>query len=207
MPRRAVAAILLALVAAVLSGCFGGRSPIADNGARCLAELDADAVSYYAIDLGEAKDDARCRVDTPVRVARLDVALNQPATMSCRLAARLDAFERTAVQRIALADLGHSVSRIDHLGAYNCRRNTGRPDQLSEHAYGLAIDIAGFHLSDGTVVSVEHDWWRPSRKRDFLRHLAHSACSYFSVVLTPSSNRDHFNHMHFDIGPGRLCSV
>jgi hypothetical protein len=206
MQRRALTALLLALAAAVLNGCFVGRAPEVESGRQCLAELDTHGIFYRPVDLGEATDE-RCRVDTAVRVPRLDVALSQPATMSCRLASRLDAFERTVVQRLALADLGRPVIGIDHLGAYDCRRNTGRPDQLSEHAYGLAIDIAGFRLSDGTVVSVEHDWWQPSRNRDFLHHLAQSACGYFSVVLTPSSSRDHFNHMHFDLGPSRLCSV
>jgi hypothetical protein len=37
--------------------------------------------------------------------------------------------------------------------------------------------------------------------------VARAACGYFSVVLTPDSNADHFNHMHFDLGPDRLCSV
>ena len=151
--------------------------------------------------------DGRCHVDTAVRVTRLDVALNRPATMSCALAARLDDFERNVVQRLALQDLGHPVDRIEHLGAYSCRRTSGRTDRLSEHAFGLAIDIAGFRLADGTEISVERDWWTPGPKRDFLHHLAASACGMFSVVLTPSSNRDHFNHMHFDIGPDRLCSV
>jgi hypothetical protein len=111
------------------------------------------------------------------------------------------------VQKLAVADLGHYVVRIDHLGAYSCRANTGRRDRLSEHAYGLAIDISGFRLSDGTSVSVERDWSQPGPKRNFLHHLASAACGYFSVVLTPDSNADHFNHMHLDIGPDRLCST
>ena len=142
-----------------------------------------------------------------MKVSRIDVALNQPATMSCALAARIDDFERAVLQRVAVADLGKYVGRIDHLGAYSCRGTSNHTGRVSEHALGLAIDIAGFRLTDGTEVSVERDWWAPGPKRDFLHHLARSACGYFSVVLTPSSDRDHFNHMHLDIGPDRLCSV
>ena len=83
----------------------------------------------------------------------------------------------------------------------------GHASRLSQHALGLAIDIAGFRLSDGSTVSVEHDWAGPGPKRLFLRHLARRACQYFSVVLTPDSNADHYNHLHLDIGPERLCSV
>lgn len=202
--RRLAFIILLALAAGMLAGCFGGSEPDIGS-AQCLAGLDAHAISYRQVALDPP--DARCRVDGAIKVTRIDVALNQPATMSCALAARIDEFERGAIQQIATRDLGKYVNRIDHLGAYACRHSTGLRDRLSEHAYGLAIDVSGFRLSDGTEISVEKDWWAPGPKRDFLHHLAKSACGYFSVVLTPSSGRDHFNHMHFDIGPERLCSV
>jgi hypothetical protein len=203
--RRLAPAILLLALALVLGGCFGGPPPVVGTG-QCLAALDAHDISYRTVELGEPPD-ARCHVDTALRVTRIDIALNRPATMSCALAARIDDFERGVVQRLAVADLGRYVTRIDHLGAYSCRGTSGHSGRLSEHAFGLAIDVSGFRLADGTVISVEHDWWTPGPKRDFLHHLATSACFYFSVVLTPSSDRDHFNHMHFDIGPDRLCSV
>jgi hypothetical protein len=206
MPRFMLRAALFALVLAALSGC-GGRAPAPVlTGAACLAELNAHAVVYRRIDMGESKD-PRCQIATPVKVSQIEVPLNRPAAMSCLLADKLAAFERGAVQKLAMADLGHYVVRIDHLGAYSCRRSTGLHDRLSEHAYGLAIDISGFRLSDGSSVSVERDWSAPGPKRNFLRHLARSACGYFSVVLTPDSNADHYNHFHLDIGPERLCSV
>jgi hypothetical protein len=71
----------------------------------------------------------------------------------------------------------------------------------------LLLISRDFVLSDGTSVTVERDWSKAGPKATFLRHLARAACGYFSVVLTPSSNADHFNHFHLDIGPGRLCSV
>jgi hypothetical protein len=82
------------------------------------------------------------------------------------------------------------------------RRQPPQPARLRP-----AIDVAGFRLSDGTTVSVEHDWSESGPKRQFLRHLARRACSYFSVVLTPDSNAEHHDHIHLDIGPDRLCSV
>jgi len=156
--------------------------------------------------MGEPKD-PRCRVPAAVRVTRIAVALNHLAPMSCFLAERLGAFEREALQKLATADLGHRVVRIDHLGAYSCRANTGKRHALSQHAYGLAIDISAFRLSNGEIVSVERDWSRPGPRGAFLHHLARAACGYFSVVLTPDSNADHLNHFHFDLGPDRLCSV
>jgi hypothetical protein len=205
MSRFVFRAVLFALALAGLAGCGGGKAPVA-TGAACLAELDEHGVVYRSLDMGEPKDD-RCRIATAVRVSQIGVPLSRPAAMSCVLANRLDEFERGVMQKLAMDDLGHRVVRIDHLGAYSCRANTGKHGQLSEHAYGLAIDISGFRLSDGTTVNVEHDWSHPGPKRDFLLHLAKSACGYFSVVLTPDSNADHYNHMHFDLGPERLCSV
>jgi hypothetical protein len=205
MPRRVLFAVLFAFAVAALSGCGRPPHPV-ESGGECLANLNARGVAYRQIDMGEPKD-SRCVVPTPVRVTAVAVRLSRPAAMSCFLAERLDTFERGALQKLARDDLGASVVRIDHFGAYSCRPNTSRGDQLSEHAYGPAIDISGFRLSNGETVDVKRDWSLPGPKRSFLHHVARAACGYFSVVLTPDSNTDHLNHFHLDLGPNRLCSV
>jgi hypothetical protein len=188
----------------LLAGCGGGPSDF--SGRVCLARLDNHRVDYRTVDdVGGA--DSRCRVDTAVRVTRIAAGLSRPATMSCALAARLDEFERRVVQPLAEAELGRRVIRVNHLGTFACRGTNGGRGRLSQHALGRAIDISGFRLSDGSTVSVERDWSEPGPKRLFLRHLARRACEHFSVVLTPDSDADHYNHFHFDIGPDRLCSV
>ena len=188
----------------LLAGC-GTSGPVGLTGRACLARLTSQEVSYRPIDSVNPSD-SRCQVDTAVRVSRVQAGLNHPAVMSCALASRLDDFEREVVQPLAAAELGRRVVRINHLGSFSCRamRTGGR---ISEHAVGRAIDVAGFRLSDGTTVSVHHDWSERGPKRLFLRHLARRACSYFSVVLTPDSNAEHYDHIHLDIGPDRLCSV
>lgn len=202
-PGRLAAALGCALL--LLAGCGGTPAPSVLSGRACLARLAAHEVAYRPVDWVKAPD-ARCRVDTAVRVRRVEAALNHPAVMSCALASRLDEFEREVVQPLALDELGRRVVRLNHLGSYSCRGTNGSGG-LSQHALGRAIDIAGFRLSDGSLVSVERDWAEPGPKRLFLRHLARRACGYFSVVLTPDSNADHYNHIHLDIGPDRLCSV
>src|SRR5262249_8330175 len=89
-------------------------------------------------------------------------------------------------------------------GSFACRANSSRPSRLSQHALGQAIDISGFRLSDGSRVSVERDWSDSGARGIFLHRLASKACRYFSVVLTPQSNADHYNHFHFDCGPARF---
>jgi hypothetical protein len=202
MRRSGWLSAVLAGTILALAGCGGTPNPSLLSGRACLARLDAQEVSYRPVDAPSSS----CQVDTAVRVSRVEARLNRPAVMSCALASRLDDFERAVVQPLAKAELGQRVVRIDQMGAFSCRRVNGSL-RLSQHATGLAIDIGGFRLSDGTTVSVEHDWNEPGPKRLFLRHLARQACGYFSVVLTPDSNADHHNHLHLDIGPDRLCSV
>ena len=197
-----VLATLVFLAAALLSGCAGRVPP----GEACLASLARHDVDYEPVDIENPRD-SRCTVETPVRVRRIEAVLNRPATMSCGLAERLDEFEREAIQPAARSEFGQRVARIDHFGAYACRANTSMRGRFSEHAFGRAIDIAGFHLADGTTVSVKRDWSAPGPGSRFLHRIAHQACRYFAVVLTPDSNVDHYNHFHLDIGPGRFCST
>jgi len=189
----------------LLAGCGGTPDPSGFGGPVCLARLTTQEVRYRSVDSVNATD-SRCRVDTAVRVSRVDAALDHPAVMSCGLASRLGDFEREVVQPLAASELGRRVVRINHLGSFSCRAINGG-SHLSQHALGRAIDVAGFRLSDGTTVSVQHDWSESGPKRLFLRHLAHRACSYFSVVLTPDSNAGHYDHIHLDIGPERRCSA
>jgi hypothetical protein len=203
--RGWLAAGLSALLLA-LAGCGGAPTPSGLSGRACLSRLNAEAVSYKQVDSPDASD-SRCRVDTAVRVSRIEAALSRPTTMSCAMASRLEEFEREAIQPLAKSELGKRVTSIDHFGSFACRANTSRPSRLSEHARGRAIDIAGFRLSDGSRVSVERDWSDSGPKGTFLHRLASKACRYFSVVLTPQSNADHYNHFHFDIGPDRFCGT
>jgi hypothetical protein len=199
-----LAAALAGLIA-LLAGCGGAPAPSSLSGQICLTRLAAQQVGYRALDAVPAASPS-CHVDTAVRVSNIETGLNQPAVMSCALASRLDDFERQVVQPAARQEFGRRVVRIDHLGSYSCRAMSGG-SRLSQHALGQAIDIAGFHLSDGSVVSVARDWNGPGPKRAFLREVARRACQYFSVVLTPDSNADHYDHLHLDIGRDRQCSV
>ena len=206
MPRLGRFAAVCGLLALLLSACGGAPSHTALSGRARLARLAAHDISYKPVDVGDPAD-PHCAVDTAVKLSRIHAAFNHPATMSCALADRLDEFEREIVQPLTLDELGSRATRIDHLGSYSCRRQNSRTaGRCSQHAQGQAIDIAGFRLSDGTTVSVARDWNAPGAKGEFLHHLARRACRYFSVVLTPDSNAEHYDHLHLDIGPERLCS-
>ena len=168
---------------------------------QCHAELDRRGIAYVTAPIQAAT--ASCAVDDPVQVSAAEIAWSQPAIVACRFAVTLDDFARDSVEPLAKRYFGEGVSILHHYGAYSCRTtSSGRP---SLHAKGEAIDLAGFVLEDGTVISVEHDWRRRGPRSQFLHALARAACGRFSVVLTPDSDKDHLNHIHLDSGPYKLC--
>jgi hypothetical protein len=85
----------------------------------------------------------------------------------------------------------------------------------SQHSRATAIDIRWFTFADGTTADVE---------KDYEKHFHHPPCDdhprtekgqflkdfvcqlhrdrVFNVMLTPNADRDHYNHLHFDITPG-----
>jgi hypothetical protein len=69
----------------------------------------------------------------------------------------------------------------------------------------MAMDIAGFELTDGTMISVKQEWTKRGKGRDFLHEVATKACGYFSEVLDPDSDRDHVDHIHLDLGRWKYC--
>jgi hypothetical protein len=207
MPRFGLYAAVCGAVSLLLAGCGGAPEHAVLSGRACLARLSAHDIAYRPVDIGDPPD-SHCQVDTAVKISRIHAAFNHPVTMSCALADRLDEFEREVIQPLAIDELGSRATRIDQLGSYSCRRQNSRlAGRWSQHALGQAIDIAGFRLSDGTTVSVERDWSESGAKGQFLHRLAAKACRYFSVVLTPNSNAEHYNHLHLDIGPDTLCSA
>ena len=97
------------------------------------------------------------------------------------------------------------VTSIVHLGTYNCRKMAAYPDWVSEHSFANAIDVATFVLKNGRQVVVERDWVgkeKPavSAAAQFLRRLTRRLYDekVFSVVLTPSFDSHHKNHLHLD---------
>ena len=58
---------------------------------------------------------------------------------------------------------GQSTAQVTDYGVYNYRCIGGGtppncPNGISQHAYAMAIDLAGFTTSDGAYASVNDDW-------------------------------------------------
>ncbi len=106
-----------------------------------------------------------------------------------------------------VAPLG--VVAIQHMGTYNCRVIAGT-STLSRHAYGDAIDIAGFELDDGTVYTLYDDWEHDTETPvtpggSFLYAAAGRwyEAWIWNTILTPNYNSDHDDHFHVDLTPDR----
>lgn len=173
----------------------------ADEGI-CREALSAVGVSW--VEAPARSSVSGCGFESGIRVAGTLAGYSSPSVMTCPLAARLYLWEMEVVAPAAEQYFGMGVERIDVLGTYSCRRVAGT-SHLSKHAFGEAIDVAGFRLEDGRKVSVLQSYRADSDEGRFLRAIRRGACGLFDVTLGPDFNRDHANHFHLDIGGGYAC--
>ena len=185
------------------------------DGSACLQDLRSRGVPFSPVPSGAG-------VDTPVRMlgslhgVRLtqlgrtpDEALNSDGGIAdCRLVLALDDFAAK------LSALG--VVELGFLGAYRPDASgNARPGE--RHPAGLAIDVAWWKRQDGRELNVLRDFQgrvgavtcgpraQPPRQQSApaaqLRHLVCEAASdrLFNLVLTPNYNRDHHDHIHFEV--------
>jgi hypothetical protein len=127
----------------------------------------------------------------------------------------LEAWLNTIVEPDAQARFGQRVATVNVFGAYSCRGIDNMPGaRLSEHAFGNAVDVAGFTLADGRRIDFVHDWkTTDSQEAAFLHEVHAGACQYFTTVLGPGADVFHYNHIHLDLanhgstdtGPRRIC--
>jgi hypothetical protein len=122
------------------------------------------------------------------------------ATLACPMVSALDQWVSGSVQPAALRWFGQPVAEIRQISAYSCRGMNGNPRaRISEHAFGNALDVAGFTLADGRKVTVKDGWRGLPEERGFLRDVHAAACQQFSTVLGPGSNIYHYDHLHLDL--------
>ena len=146
-----------------------------------------------------------CGLQHPLRVTAFSagaVPLTKAETMDCPMVSALQSWIDAVVQPSAQARFGERVVGIHEFGAYSCRPvNDVAGNPYSEHAFGNAIDIAGFKLADGREINVLRDWHGADPQASaFLREVHGAACGRFRTVLGPGFNALHANHFHFDLG-------
>jgi len=182
--------------------------------AGCRESLRAQGVEARPWPLRASRTPAGVVCEAPggvsIRRGAARTRYQPPARVNCAFALRLSRFE-SVVQQEARAILRSPVRAIVQLGTYNCRHMAAYPDLVSEHSFANAIDVAEFVLESGRRVNVERDWVpaaqpAASGAARFLRRVTRRLYDeqIFSVVLTPSFDRHHRNHLHLDGAPYTL---
>lgn len=149
------------------------------------------------------------------------IPYNRPIEINPRFRSRLIRFERI-VRRVATEVYGRPPDRIVQFGGHSCRTVGRRGEKLSEHAFGHAIDVAGFDFdavsdpgasdlpveraSEAFEVRLEDHWDASGgfdgRHSRFLHRLAEvlQQRGPFSTLLGPAYP-NHDEMFHFDFGP------
>jgi hypothetical protein len=152
----------------------------------------------------KAEHDAEigCSIPYPVVLRTLgkSIGIGPGPELNCRMAEAAARFAADVVQPAAKAEFGTGLKAISQASAFVCRPRHGTR-KLSEHAFGNALDIASFTLSDGRTVEIGP---APAEKDGtFLDTVRKAACGPFKTVLGPGSDPDHSLHFHLDLEPRR----
>ncbi|KWV92830.1 extensin [Erythrobacter sp. YT30] len=167
-----------------------------DNVPECRAVLDRSGIEYSAL---EPVGEGPCARPDRTQLTDIPLAPNTPA-VTCPVAAALEMWRRKAVEPAAREILGSELVRMEHMGAYNCRRmrGAGSGSGWSQHATANAIDISAFILADGRRISLLKGWDGSDEEAQFLRRIRDEACDVYATVLSPDFNAAHADHFHFD---------
>lgn len=150
-----------------------------------------------------------CGIDAPVSITAVHgIPLSRAARVDCDLARAFAEWVDDSLVP-AVGRRGGGVAQITMIGDYSCRtRNSQAGARISEHGRGMAIDIAGYRLVNGDVVTVLNHWRRRPHSSD-LRDMYEEACDIFRTTLSPDADRHHQDHFHFDLaqhrGGGSYC--
>ncbi|MET3577014.1 hypothetical protein ABID19_000029 [Mesorhizobium robiniae] len=143
-----------------------------------------------------------CSIPYPIALKTLgkSLGISPEAELNCGMAEAAARFAADIIQPAAKAEFGAELKSIGQASAFVCRHRNGG-GKLSEHAFGNALDIASFTLSNGRKIDVGPV---PSEKdAKFLNAVRKAACGPFKTVLGPGSDADHSLHLHLDLAPRR----
>ncbi|MFC3324839.1 extensin-like domain-containing protein [Mesorhizobium cantuariense] len=143
-----------------------------------------------------------CSIPYPIVLKTLgkSIAIAPGTELNCPMAEVAARFAASVIQPAAKADFGADLKSIGQASAFVCRPRNGTR-KLSEHAFGNALDIASFTLSDGKKIEVGPA--PPEKEGKFLNAVRKAACGPFKTVLGPGADPDHSLHFHLDLEPRR----
>jgi hypothetical protein len=171
----------------------------------CLTRLKA-----RGFDVEEAQpptgSNTLCRIQAPVRLHAVPVP-SRPGTkivlpahplLACKFAESFGSWLGDLVAPLVSGSLGSHLKAVDTGPGFECRnRNRATSGKLSAHAEGLAIDISGFELTNGSSLRIKPEGDAPPSPA--LVALRTAGCGWFTTVLGPGSDAAHHDHLHVDI--------
>lgn len=168
---------------------------------RCMSS-GAVQMTRYVQRANAINGPSGCGMDYPLKVsaqARGTVAYNQTQTLACQMVPTVDRWIDGVVQPAAQRWFGAGVVEV-RAGSFACRGVRGASSgRMSEHAYGNALDVFAFQLSNGHVVTVRSHWRGEGPESAFLREIFVRACDLFTTVLGPGADAFHYDHFHLDL--------
>ncbi|MBZ9678493.1 extensin family protein [Mesorhizobium sp. ES1-1] len=167
----------------------------------CRARLKGLGVQFEE-HKAESNPEIGCSIPYPLIVKTLggSIGIGSGTELNCQMAEAAARFAADVIQPAAKAEFGADLKSIRQASAFVCRPRHGTR-KLSEHAFGNALDIASFTLSDGKTIEVGPS--PPEKDAKFLNAVRKAACGPFKTVLGPGADADHSLHFHLDLEPRR----
>jgi hypothetical protein len=205
----------LLIVSLLLNGCIPATQapqrpqkrptaalPSNDTLLQCTNDLTRLGAQFIVLPDQSA---GNCSAINTVQISGVGVPVTNLTATQCPLARAFTLWTKD-VEMAARFTYRASISRIETMGSYSCRKVNGvASNRLSEHAFANAIDVSGFTLTDGRRITLEGGWNGSEDERKFLRQVRSAGCKRFQTVLSPDFNAAHYNHLHFDMGNGPYC--
>ncbi|MBB3590919.1 hypothetical protein FHX08_001263 [Rhizobium sp. BK529] len=145
-----------------------------------------------------------CQVPYPVSLKGLsgNIGVKPAVVLNCQVTLAFAKWVKNELAPSARFRYWTGIQTIEPLGGYSCRRMNNslqRYNPISEHAKGNAIDVGKFVLKDGHEIDVRKKGLFSFREGRLLKAVRSDSCAYFTTVLGPGYNPEHWNHFHFDL--------
>jgi hypothetical protein len=177
-----------------------GPMPVSEI--SCRRELQRMGVEFR--DKPRISDGPSCGIDYPVELSGLsgNIDVKPAVTLNCQTTLAFAKWVKNELAPSSRLRYLTGVKTIEPLGGYSCRRMNNsrqRYNPMSEHARGNAIDVGKFVLKNGHEIDVRKKGLFSFREGALLKAVRSDSCKYFNTVLGPGSNKEHWNHFHFDL--------